>query len=201
MLYIYGDSHGCFNFKNLPIPHENHSQFSITMFRIGRDNMIINFDPVRHQAGSVICLAYGEVDCRCHIQRQVNLGRNEDDVIHELVDSYFRTIRNNISKDIKIIVTGVIAPTRQVDYEVIHGPILHEFPFIGSDADRVRYTAKTNAYMEELCKSHGYMYFNPYGYYTRDDGTLKHEMSDTIVHLGNNTYFLEQFMELYNKTI
>jgi len=41
MIYIYGDSHGGHSFKLLQLPHENHSQPSITMFRIGRDNKII----------------------------------------------------------------------------------------------------------------------------------------------------------------
>ena len=44
MIYIYGDSHGTFSFKNLKLNHKNCICNSITMFRIGRDNIIINFD-------------------------------------------------------------------------------------------------------------------------------------------------------------
>ena len=44
MLYIFGDSHACASFKNLQVPHENMYQNSITMFRIGRDNTIINYN-------------------------------------------------------------------------------------------------------------------------------------------------------------
>ena len=47
--------------------------------------------------------------------------------------------------------------------------------------------------------SRNYIYFNPYSYYERPDGTLKSEFSDSNVHLGNNSVFLEQFMYLYTK--
>ena len=198
MLYIYGDSHAKFCFKNLPIPYHDKHQSSITMFRVARDNTIMNFNNTEHDANSIICLLYGEVDCRCHIQRQINLGRNEDEVIHELVDNYFKTLQNNIVVSKKVVVVGVIPPTKQYDYENLNGPILHEFPFIGSDEERVRYTCKVNMRIKHNCTIHGYIYFNPFDYYTRSDGTLKYELSDRCVHLGNNSYFLEQFIQLYN---
>ena len=169
------------------------------MFRIGRDNTIINFNKNEVTTKDLVCLVYGEVDCRCHIQRQINNGRNEDDVINELVNNYFRTIKNNVNDNVKVIIVGVIPPTKQNDYERIHGPILHEFPFIGKDEERVRYTQKVNILCEELSKSNGYIYFNPYSYYTREDGTLKYELSDSIVHLGDNNFFLKSFTDLYNK--
>jgi len=198
MIHIYGDSHGRFNFKNLTLPNVNHSVNSITMFRIGRDNIIIGFDKQTIQKKDIIILSYGEIDCRCHIQKQINMGKNEDDVISELVHSYIRTIKNNTNGlDIKIIIVGVIPPTKQMDYESIHGPILHEFPFIGSDDERVRYTNKVNTLLEELSSTHHFIYFNPYSFYTRPDGTLKHELSDTIVHIGDTSVFLERFMNLY----
>ena len=170
------------------------------MFRIGRDNIIINYDKDNIKKGDTIVLSYGEVDCRCHIQRQVNTGINEDDVINELVNNYFKTIKNNtIDIDAKIIIVAVIPPTRQYDCERILGPILHEFPFVGSDEDRVRYTNKVNTLLEKLSIINNYIYFNPYSYYERPDGTLKHELSDLNVHLGDNLVFLEKFTDLYTK--
>lgn len=101
--------------------------------------------------------------------------------------------------DIKIIIVGVIPPTQQNDYEILFGPILHEFPFMGSDEDRVRYTFKVNKLLEELSNKNNFIYFNPYNYYTRDNGTFKFEFSDNNVHLRDNVYFLERFIELYEK--
>jgi hypothetical protein len=172
------------------------------MFRIGRDNIIINFnkDAIIYE-NDIIVLSYGEIDCRCHIQQQINTGRNEDDIINELVDNYYRTIRNNIVNKCKIIIVGIIPPTKRYDYESIHGPILHELPFVGNDDDRVRYTNKVNTKLEEEAKKHNYIYFNPYSYYTLSDGTLNHKLSDTTVHLGDNSYFLERFYDIYNNIL
>ena len=200
MIYIYGDSHAIFCFKNLKLDHNNLYCSSTTMFRIGRDNIIINFNKDIIQKGDIIILSYGEVDCRCHIQRQINLGINEDHIINELVSNYFKTIKNNtININANIIIVGIIPTTNKYDYEIINGPILHEFPFVGSDEDRVRYTNKVNKLLEELSIINNYIYFNPYSYYERPDGTLKYELSDSIVHLGNNSFFLEKFINLYTK--
>jgi RimJ/RimL family protein N-acetyltransferase len=200
MIYIYGDSHAHNSFRNLKLNYTNLHCVSITMFLIGRDNNIVNFNIDNIQSNDIIIFVYGEVDCRCHIQRQIDLGRNEDDVINELVSNYFTTLKNNlINIDAKIIIVGVIPPTKRNDYEIINGPIMHDFPFIGSDENRVRYTKKVNKLLEELSINYNYIYFNPYSYYERPDGTLKYELSDNVVHLGDNSFFLDKFTELYNK--
>jgi len=200
MIYIYGDSHVDHSFRNLKLDYTDLHKDSITMFRIGRDDIIIGFNKDIIQKDDIIILSYGEVDCRCHIQRQIDLGINEDDVINELVTNYFKTIKNNVMNiDAKIIIVGVIPPTKQYDYEILHGPILHEFSFVGSDEGRVRYTNKVNKLLEELSIINNYIYFNPYSHYERPDGTLKHELSDSIVHLGNNSFFLDKFMDLYTQ--
>lgn len=196
MIYIYGDSHAHFSFNDLKLECKNYYQSSITMFRVGRDCEIINFNKEMICKNDIIVLSYGEVDCRCHIQRQIDIGRNEDDIISELVDKYYLTIKNNIIQNI-IIIVGVIPPTKRYDYESIHGCIMHEFPFVGKDEDRVRYTIKVNKKLEEYAKINKYIYFNPYDYYTRHDGTLKYELSDKTVHLGDNAYFLDKFNDVY----
>lgn len=44
MIYLFGDSHASYSFKNLPLDHIDKHHASITMFRVGRDNEIINFN-------------------------------------------------------------------------------------------------------------------------------------------------------------
>jgi hypothetical protein len=193
MLYIYGDSHVRFGFKGLPIPFNDRHHPSITMHRIGRDNQIIRFNSAEHTPNSIICIVYGEVDCRCHIQRQINLGRNEDTIIQDLVAAYIKTIRNTVKVYKKIVLVGVIPPTS--DKEVNgNNP---ESPFVGTDTDRVRYTAKVNALLQYYCNAYGYIYFNPYEYYTAENGTLKPELSDGSLHIGDNRVFLQKFVELF----
>jgi hypothetical protein len=200
MIYIYGDSHARFSFMNLGIPFYDKCEYSITMHRIGRDNQIVNFNNWEHDHNSVICIVYGEIDCRCHIQRQIDLGKNEDDVIHELVENYFKTIKNNVTICKKIVIVGIIPPTKQEDCETFNGSIQesHPYPFAGTDLDRVRYTTKMNNLIQEFCTTHDFVYFNPYQYYTREDGTFDYEYSDKTMHLKDNAYFLEKFVELYS---
>lgn len=205
MIYIYGDSHANLSFKNLPLPHRKFYENSVTMFRVGRDKSIMKFDKegIINDASDpsrriLISITYGEIDCRCHINRQINLQRDEDDIICELVNKYIDAIIDNTTGlDAKIVVVGVIPPTKRSDYEHLNGKITNDFPFLGSDQDRVRYTQKTNRLLEELSKKNNFIYFNPYLHYTRDDGTLKYELSDNTVHLGDNSHFLEKFVELY----
>ena len=59
MIYLYGDSHAYFSFKQLSIPNQNYYQDSITMFRIGRDGVIINFKRNMMRSGDTIVLSYG----------------------------------------------------------------------------------------------------------------------------------------------
>lgn len=199
MIYIYGDSHACNSFDSLPLKHENCYCSSITMFRIGRDNIIINFNKDIIKSNDTIVLVYGEVDCRCHIHRQINLGHNEDSVINDLVNKYFQTIQNNTKDiDVNIIIVGVIPPTRKEDYEFFNKKVNNEFPFIGTDEDRVRYTNKVNKLLEELSIQNKFIYFDPYDYYKNIDGTLNHELSDTFNHILYNTHILDKFVNLYN---
>lgn len=194
MIYIYGDSHSEKNFLNLTIPFTDCHQNSITMHRIGRDNCIINF--TQSNDNDTIILCSGEIDCRCHIQKQINLGRNEDEVIKDLIESYFKTIKNVIKVYKNIIIVAIIPPVEQQDYENINGPIKHEFPFVGSDLDRVRFTKKMNELLLTYCLLNSFIFFDPFSYYTRSNGHLKYELSDRIVHIGDNSYLLEQFKEM-----
>jgi hypothetical protein len=99
-------------------------------------------------------------------------------------------------------VVAVIPPIKKDDYERVHGPITHAFPFLGSDQDRVRYRVKVNRLLEALCKKNGYTFFNPYdAHYMETDGTLKYELSDTFCHLGKNTFFLDEFQKLLPEKI
>ena len=193
MIFIYGDSHANRNFRNLNLPFIDKHQNSITMFRIGRDNIIINFNNNEHDENSILCFNYGEVDCRCHIKRQINLGKNVDDITRDLVDKYFITINNNVNKYKKMIIIAIVPTTKQLELESIHGPIRHEFPFVGSDEERVSYTIKMNNLLREYCDKYDYIYFDPYKFYSDESGCLKFELSDTCGHIKINTHFLEQF--------
>ena len=198
-LNIYGDSHAALSLKNLQIDHRNLFQFSRTMYRIGRDNQIINFKPEHNSKERIFCLAYGEVDVRGHVGKQVHYGRHHETVCRELVDAYFLTIKRNITEYKAIIIMAISPPTSAKDHEpckihvdAVGGPI----PFVGTDSDRIIYRNFINKLLEEACRIHGYIFFNPYDPYTREDGTLKYELSDKCIHVGKNALILSEFEKL-----
>jgi hypothetical protein len=196
MIHIYGDSHGFFCFRFLTLPNMNHSKPTITMHRIGRDNIIVNFNKDEIREKDIIILTYGEIDCRHHVNKQVNLERNEDDVIHDLVNNYFRTIKNNLSHmNVIVVIVGVMPQTKYSDYK----EFFDNAEITGKDEDRVRYERKMNKILQKMSLENNFIYFNPFYYYTREDGTFKHEYSDKTFHLLHNSFFLEKFVELYNK--
>ena len=198
-LNIYGDSHALLSFRNLQLEHRNLFQFSTTMFRIGRDNQIVNFTPNQVSKARIFCLAYGEVDVRGHIGKQVNYGRHHENVCKELVDAYLLTIQRNITQFKAIVIVAISPPTASKDHEscnihseITGGPI----PFIGTDSDRVIYRNRMNELLQEGCSKLGYIFFNPYSFYTRDDGTLKYELSDKCIHVEQNIHILNEFQKM-----
>jgi len=202
MIIVYGDSHAFYSFKNAKIIINTMIEHGITMFRIGRDNTIINFNKIQDdKSDNVLCLCYGEIDCRIHISNQISLGRNEDDIISSLVTKYFTTLRNNITICKNIIIVGIIPTKRHVDFDKHFNSVEHKIEdwMRGTDEERVRYTKKMNTLIEEQCKVNNYIYFNPYKFYENEDGTLKYEFSDPSVHLKNNVFFLQEFQNLLIK--
>jgi hypothetical protein len=191
MIYIFGDSHSDFNFRNLPA--NNYAEPSITMHRIGRDNIIMNFKPIFNKKDSTFIFNYGEVDCRCNIGKQIISGRNLNDVCQLLVDDYFNTIKNNVKLYKNIIIVAIIPPTRKEDYESVNGPITHEYPFVGSDDDRLIYHETMNSLLKDKCVENGFIFFDPFDHYSDNGGFLLQSLSDNQVHIGNNGKFLEEF--------
>lgn len=196
MIYIFGDSHAGFNFKGLSIQHVNKYESSITMYRISRDKQIINFSNSYNNENNIFVLHYGEVDCRCHIGKQLLLGRGLDAICSELVCEYINTIKNNITKYKKIILCSITPPMKKELYEINHEPITHEFPFIGSDDERVIYTKLVNKLLKEYCEANNFMFLDTYDYYSEEDGTLKYELSDKCVHINDNNYINYKLGEL-----
>jgi hypothetical protein len=194
-MYIYGDSHGAACFKGLKIPHRNLFYHGITMYRIGRDKAIVNFKETHISKDNIYCLAYGEVDVRCHIGKQVENGKDYRIVCKELVDAYFISISHVIKEYKAIIIVGIIPPTDSKDHvHKVHNPPL---PYIGTNEYRIIYTFEMNRLLKEYCEIYSYIYFNPFDYYKREDGCLNYNLSDGCVHIGHTEHILDEFNKLY----
>jgi hypothetical protein len=82
-------------------------------------------------------------------------------------------------------------------YESVHGPITHEFPFMGTDAERILYTQLMNNKLSEYCKKYNYIFLDTYNYYS-DNGLLDFDKSDGICHIIDNKYILDTIIQHLN---
>lgn len=200
MIFIFGDSHANFCTKNLNMPHINLHQNSVTMHRIGRDNIIPNFQSAFNNIESTFIFFYGEVDCRCHIDRQLKLGRQLDEIVDELTSKYITTIKNNIHTFNTIIVCSITPAMRRKECEDVHGPVTHEFPFLGSDEERVHYTKlMNNSLKTKLQNLENFIFFDFTDYYSRPDGSLIYELSDGICHINDNSFIIQNLEKILRK--
>lgn len=197
-LNIYGDSHALLLFKGLQLEHRNLFEFSRTMFRVGRDQEIINFREPHNDPGRIFCLVYGEVDVRAHIGKQVHYGRHHIQVCKELVEAYMKAIKSNILRYKAIIIVAIPPPVDPNDHKHIH---YEPLPFIGTNADRVIYTNDINTMLYSACQENGYYFLNPFDFYKREGGLLNYALSDGCIHIGKNEHFLKEFTHLYQTLV
>ena len=119
------------------------------------------------------------------------MGGDEDDIIKTLVDKYMETISKIVGSYSKIVVVGVPPPTENAESD---RSVKHDFPFVGFNADRVRYTTKANHLLNKKCNELSYVFFAPYSFYTDTNGCLIRMYSDGGVHIRDSTHFIETFI-------
>lgn len=195
-VFVFGDSHGEHSFKGMGF--HDRSTTSVTMHRVGRDGMgFLDMKRSGVRNGCMVILHFGEVDCRCHIKRQLNHGREYQDVLTTLVSGYVDTIQRNLEqlRDITVVLASIIPPVDRELYESVHGPITHEFPFEGTNQERSRFTQDLNRLLAEACQQNGWYYFDYHTIYADNHGMLRPECSDGTVHLGNNEMLRNKFQE------
>jgi len=192
-IHVFGDSHGRMCFQGLDCI--NHSTNAITMHRVGRDKLsLLNFSKNNVKNNDAVILIFGEIDCRCHIKKQILLNREYNAIISELVDEYIKAIEINVAKykKLDIILCSIVPPTRQSDFEKINEPISHEFPFIGTDKERVKFTQDINELLKVKCTNNKYTFLDFHNDYCDKEGLLNFELSDQNVHIKENKKILDK---------
>lgn len=203
-IHVIGDSHAsfCFTGRNsiAPTIEYTHYIYSLpgkniyfpvtiswlgakTMYGIGRDGLDYNKYGVKN--GDIMVFIFGEIDIRCHIGRILDQKKkSEEEIINELATSFINRIINNKKKykDLFCIVSMVIAPT---DY--FSNP---KFPVYGTLQDRINFTKKLNAALQKECSENGISILNSFEYFTNQDGSLKKETSDHLVHINPDLNYI-----------
>ncbi len=166
-IHTFGDSHAQWGWQSLPNVII-HSYGPRTMFSLGRDAEILVRD-VPPEGIAVFC--YGEVDCRCHVNKYQPWEENIDG----LVAGYLRAIALNaqVHKG-DIWIFNVPPPPRRDKAEEIV-----QFPFVGTDEERLSYVK----YMNEKLKAGPYPFVDIYDSYADADGFLLMQYSDGHVHI------------------
>lgn len=178
---------------------------AVTMHRIGRDGLLqtlqsicLSNNIVLPKPGDFVLIVCGEVDCRCHIQKQIAQGLDEDVVLQDLSNRYLNALlgfRNEFQVDIGV--RGVVPPLKDGDHQ--HHDV--EYPIRGSDQDRLRWQQKLNALLENGCKTYGLLFVPSPVWTAGEDMFMKRDYSDGIIHISDrySTEATSEFLALLNE--
>ena len=162
------------------------------MFSVGRDGLKrLNVSEEKFQVkeGDYVCFCFGEIDCRSHVNKYKEKGYKQ--VIDKMVENYFNTIDLNkkLFKNLKIVVYNVVPPVKK-------GRVGENknFPFLGTDNERLIYTKYMNNKLREYCQNNNYIFIDVYKFYSDPDGFLNYNLSDGKVHI-KNPIFLKKYLE------
>ena len=180
-IHTIGDSH-CINGWNNIIKHH---LGPVLCYSFGREKLNrCNIRKLKNiNNGDTVIFCFGEIDCRCHINKYVNYKS----VIESIVNNYFESININIitSKiNFKNVCVYNVIPSIQKEYA-------HDFPCLGTDNERKEYVLYFNEKIKEKCKIYSYVFFDIYEKYTDINGFLRKDLSDGNVHIRNGTYINE----------
>ena len=171
LIYSVGDSH-CWHVW-LKVPYVRvQTSGPMTMYRFGQDKPFV-LTGIPEEA--IVCFSWGEIDCRCH----VNKFQPWQETIDELVKNYFDAIEANIKKPENAWIFNVVPPPRRE--AAIESP---GFPFLGTDEERLAYVRYMNKKLSE-CGSRGYTFIDVYEHYCDQDGFMIPEKSDGHVHIAD----------------
>ncbi len=185
--FSIGDSHSMFTFRDIP-GIVNVALGPVTMHRVGRDGLD-RFSLFRKESwiwpervlkhGDSIYFSFGEIDCRCHIEKERQKGRSLDDIVTTLADLYVRAIVQVRRDGIGYWVVSVTPPAYQKYLR-----FFHSFSPVGSDENRALYTEALNEKLKYFAAQNGIAYLDIYSLYADDKKMMRYELSDTRVHVG-----------------
>lgn len=188
VIHTIGDSHSNNGWNTDIINHYYPDMlcYDLGIYRINKVD-IRNFNI---NDGDSIIFCFGELDCRCYIQKNINEFITYQQVINYIIINYFSYISFSINHSLinfkKICVFNVIPPVEKDN--VAEYP---NYPFLGTDEERKSYVLYFNTKIKEYCEKNNYVFFDVYDKYTDENGFLKKDLSDGRVNIKDGIYINE----------
>jgi len=186
-LHTIGDSHCYHGWYTVPNLLWHHLGPKL-MYTFGKENFnLLSFkDNGTIKDGDIVIYCFGEIDCRCHIFKHRETYYL--DQVEEIVYNYIETIKENSKLlNVKSWVYNVVPPVRRESLK--EDP---EFPFVGTDKERLKCVLQMNKRLKEKCKDNGFTFVDIYKEHSDDDRFLK--FRDGGVHIGTDK-FLRRFVD------
>ena len=195
--YIFGDSHAFYNFNDLryddvTLTYINCWKSGSSISSVVKTNIIPNYKSDYLDPNNAFLFCYGENQLNIYIKEESESGKNEDDIIQDLVNQFFSVVTNTITTCRKIIVMALIPPT---EFEFTTTKFREPTTLTNAYEERVRYQQKMNQSLNNKCSEIGALFFHPFSSYTNDNGCLKNEFIKSNVHINNNKPILKAFSE------
>ena len=195
--YIFGDSHAFYNFNDLryddvTLTYINCWKSGSSISSVVKTNIIPNYKSDYLDPNNAFLFCYGENQLNIYIKEESESGKNEDDIIQDLVNQFFSVVTNTITTCRKIIVMALIPPT---EFEFTTTKFREPTTLTNAYEKRVRYQQKMNQSLNNKCSEIGALFFHPFSSYTNDNGCLKNEFIKSNVHINNNKPILKAFSE------
>lgn len=126
-----------------------------------------------------ILLAFGEIDCRAHLLRQVeSQGRDVKDIVRECVERYRSVILQVREMGFGVLVWNAVPSTR---YDKIED---QEFPVYGTCRERNLATRLFNETLQRLGPGDGFRFVSIFDHLVDQDGLTRMEYFMDPIHLS-----------------
>ena len=185
VVHTFGDSHsysGWTNIENIQIHHLGPK----LCFTIGRYG--INIEEYNVNNSDTVIFCFGEIDCRCHINKHITETNSYKQIINNIVDNYFIQIHDAVTKfdKLKTVIYNVVPPTLKKNTK--GNP---DYPYSGTDEERKAYVLYFNEKLKQNCIEYKFLFFDVYNKYADSEGYLVRSLSDGDVHISNGIYIKE----------
>ena len=179
-IHTIGDSHSYIGFSGVI----SHHLGPILCYSFGNEKL--NRCDIRNYGihnGDTIIFCFGEIDCRCHIQKYITNEKKYENII----ENYIEAIKINISVSClnlkNVCIYNVVPPIEKQGK--IENPA---YPFLGTDEERKSYVLYFNKILKDKCLENNFIFFDIYNNYINENGYLKNELSDGNCHILNGIH-------------